>query len=70
MTNQKKTKTVCVQPVGQDYFSWKAALCLIGGGRTLPAVLELGLHLPYTILHCGLNSSMRWLGYHSFFAIV
>lgn len=66
LTNQNKTKTACVQSIGRDCSLFKAAHCLIGGERTVPAVLQWGLHLPYTILHCDLNNTMRWLGYHSF----
>lgn len=50
MTNQKKTKTVCVQPAGQDYFSWKAALCLRRKNVTRSAGVGTAFALHYFAL--------------------
>lgn len=64
MTNRNRTITACMQWVSIILHS--KLLCLLGGARTVPSVLQSGLYLPYTTLHCDLNNMMRWLGYHSF----
>lgn len=60
----------CIQPVGLDYSSFGAVLCLSVGERTVPSGLRSGQHLPYTIFHSDLKKHDALARLPFLFAIV